>query len=93
MTTVGPCAAPTLYFPTKGPVIELPVERLHACALIGGISGWRMAENLHCGSRYTMPSSSYGGKCSIAYGQRLRMNDCHHVNSQCKVFRMIGSRF
>ncbi len=55
--------------PKKDLVIEVLVERLHACVLIGGTSGWRMAKTFGpCGSGYTT-SGSYGGKLGIAFGQ------------------------
>ncbi len=77
----------------KDLVIEVLVERLHACALIGGTSGWRMAENLRPLWERVHDVELLRRKARHRLRAVLSKNDCHHVDSQCKVFRMIGSRF
>ena len=97
VATVGQCAGYTLSYPTKVEGMEFLVDRLNAGAALGGGVQWRSAENLrrlwadgHDPVRIVMDEAH---RLGMDFWLQLRMNDWHHVDSEGKVYRLIGSDY
>ena len=95
VATVGQCAGYTLSYPTRVDGMEFLVDRLNAGAMLGGGVQWRGAENLrrlwadgHDPVRIVMDEAH---RLGMDFWLQLRMNDWHHVDSEGKVYRLIGS--
>ena len=97
VATVGPCAGYTLSYPTKVDGMEFLVDRLNAGAALGGGVQWRGGENLrrlwadgHDPARIVMDEAH---RLGMDFWLQLRMNDWHHVDSEGRVYRLIGSDY
>ena len=77
--------------------MEFLVDRLNAGAALGGGVQWRGGENLrrlwadgHDPARIVMDEAH---RLGMDFWLQLRMNDWHHVDSEGKVYRLIGSDY